>query len=157
MDKYRLMEDDTFLESYFVDVQYAPWPHTMVFFVWSTRRQSCFRITARTVLELHYETIYTEPLDNVDGMLVSIDALRNDDFRYWSDRIRLLAAHNGGDEAAPICLVFDSHIFAGRRHDTRLTTRDVGMLVVCRDFEIERDASYDGPRPFPHNIPSSDE
>lgn len=157
MDKYRALEDTTFMESYLVGFEYAPWPHTIVFYVWSTHRKSCYRITAKTVLELHYESCYVDPFNDTDLLLMSITIARNEDHRFWNDRVRLLTARDGGDDAEPICLVFDSHVFSGRRHNGRLTTQDIGMLVVCRDFDIERVAGYEGPRPFPHNIPSSGE
>jgi len=79
-----------------------------------------------------------------------------DDYEFWSDRIRLFCERGMDDGSPPICLEFDSHLFANRKRQLMTRDRNTGLLVVCRNVVVERDSTYNGPRPVVYSIPSDE-
>jgi len=147
-----------FAESFLMRVEARDWPNDLQFTVWSPYDGACYRICAEIVLESHFLRTGTGRLGPPgDGIpLGDIYITYGDEYQYWRDRIQAFAKQGFDDGREPICLEFDSHLFANRKHDFLTRSRDTGLLVVSRRVRVEIERGYDGPMPFPHNIPADE-
>lgn len=155
---YELLQGDSFLESFLMEITQLEWPNTYSFDIWSSNDCICYRIYVATVLEFHYLRIGTNPLGPA-GVGLPLDAIYlsyGEEYNYWCERIAAFARQGLDSGELPICIEFDSHLFANRKRELTISDKNIGMLVVCRSFEIEVNYSYQGPQPAPYNIPSSE-
>jgi hypothetical protein len=154
MNQYEALPGGDFAESFLMKVELVRWPNDLSFRVWSPGDQACYCIAATTVLEFHFLRSGTGSLiDAADGIpLGNIFRTYEDEHDYWSARIKAFANKglDGGED--PICLEFDSHLFANRQRQVLNRDRNTGILVVCRHVHVEHDRNYDGPTPAPHKI-----
>lgn len=156
--KYEQLRDGSFQESFLMEVVLEEWPNDYTFFVWSPQDGTCYRIITRDVLEFHFMRTGIGRLEGAsDGIpIANIYRTYGSDYDYWSGRVAAFAKQGCDVGEPPICIEFDSHLFANRRREMLRRNRDTGMLVVCRRFVIEPDYKYSGPWPSPVRIPSSD-
>lgn len=150
--------DGSFFESFLIRSEVEDWPNVYIFTVWSSQDALCYRITTSTVLEFHIKRTGTGTLENSgNGIpLLDIYSSKGEDFEYWSNRIACMKKKGFDSGSPPICLEFESHLFANRKGQDLVRDRSTGILVVCRRLTIEEDYQYDGPQPFPYRIPASD-
>jgi hypothetical protein len=147
-----------FAESFLMRVESRDWPNDLQFTVWSPYDGTCYRICAEIVLESHFLRTGTGRLGPPgDGIpLANIYVTYGDAYRYWCERIQAFAEQGFDDGTDPICLEFESHLFAYRKHAPLRWDKDTGVLVVCRRVRVEIDRGYGGPMPSPHNIPAGE-
>ncbi len=156
--EYKPLHGDSFVESFLMDVEQVEWPNEYVFLVWSPRDNTCYRIMTQNVLEHHFMRIGTGKLEGVshgiplDGIYLTY----GEEFEYWSERIAGFAEQGYDSGGPPVCIEFDSHLFANRKRQLLTSDRNIGLLVVCRNVKIEEYHSYGGPRPTAHIIPSDE-
>jgi hypothetical protein len=152
---YKPLQGESFFESFLMSVRLQDWPNNYVFDVWSSYDSKCYQITAQTVIEFHVMRTGTGPF-NLSGNgipLCNIYISSGEEHQYWSERIAAFAEQGYDTGDSPVCLEFDSHLFANRKRQMLSRDRYIGMLVVCRSVTVEEDFTYDGPMPFPCRIP----
>jgi hypothetical protein len=154
---YSALPGADFTESFLMKVELLEWPNDFVFVVWAPSDGACYRIVTKGVLEFHFMRTGTGRLQIDEGGLPlgSIYLTYEDEYRYWRDKIQAYAEQGYDSKADPICIEFDSHLFANRKRQDR-RDKNTGLLVVCRDVAVEEDYSYSGPRPTAYRIPSDD-
>jgi len=152
----RVLSGGDFHESFLMDVQQHDWPNDYIFVVWSPNDDACYRITTSCVLEFHYMRIGTGRLEGSgEGIPIgNIYESCEDEYEYWSERIMAFSKQGLDAGSSPICLEFDSHLFANRKRQLLTRDRNTGILVACRSVVVERDPTYNGSRPSVHVIPS---
>ncbi len=155
---YKPLRGYSFFESFLMSVRLQDWPNTYVFEVWSSYDSKCYKITAQTVVEFHIMRTGAGPFyPSGNGIpLGDIYVSFGEEHQYWSERIAAFAEQGYDTGDSPICLEFDSHLFANRKRQMLNRDRNIGMLVVCRSVTVEEDFTHDGPTPFPHRIPSDE-
>jgi hypothetical protein len=156
-NSYKKLPGGNFNGSFLFGIDQVDWPNNLVFVVWSPQDGVCYRITTETVLQFHYLRTGTGPLIH-KGNGIPLDNIYltyEDDYDYWMQRIKAFSeqGYDSGDEV--ICLEFNSHLLANRKHDIMTRDKDTGILVVCRKVSVNKDPEYKGPRPTPYNIPAA--
>jgi hypothetical protein len=155
---YHKFHGDSFFESFLLDLEVVDWPNKVVMHIWSSCDCEFYNVVATTVLEFHFSRIGTGDLVGNGGLpLDGIFTSRNEEFEYWLNRVNSFRASGIDKGSDPICLELHSHLLANRFHNLNMLTRNVGLLIVCRQVEVTRVPNYDGPKPVPHRIPAEDE
>ena len=146
-DRTEYLPGGNFCESWLVDIQQQNWPNEIIFLVWSTGDQVFYRITTHYVIEFHYMRTGVNELEwRNDGILISnIYQVFGEPYDYWMQRIAAFREQSLDLGDPPICLEFDSHLFANRKKHILSRDRDTGLLVVCRSVSVEVDDEWKHP------------
>lgn len=149
------MENGIFREAFLVGAEFGGWPNNLVFVVWSPLKHAAYRIIANVVLEFHFLRTGTIPLPaQISVPLDNIFLTYEEEYEFWLDRIKTLTKADLDNGAEPQCIEFSSSFFANRTRKTLVRDRNMGALVVCREYHIEVLHTYTGPRPNTHHIPA---
>lgn len=146
-DSKEYLPGGDFFESWLVDIQQQDWPNKIIFLVWSTSDQVCYRITTRHVIEFHYMRTGVAELDWRDnGILISnIYKNHGEHYDYWMQRITAFKEQGLDSGDPPICLEFNSHLFANRKKQMLTRDRDTGLFLVCRTVTVEIEEGWKYP------------
>ena len=155
----KVLNGGDFHESFLMDVIQIDWPNHIAFKVWSPNDDVCYEITTSCVLEFHFMRTGTGLLEiQEDGLpLGNIYESQLAEYDYWAERIEAFSIQGLDEGDPPICVEFDSHLFANRQRQLLTRNCNTGLLVACRNVTVEIDHSYNGPRPFVHSIPSGEQ
>lgn len=152
------VENDLFFESFLVGHDFENFPKSLALKLWSTVRKNCYRLTFTDVLEFHHVSLslfvadWQEkdlPIDNV-YLLDSGVAVR-----YWSDKRLHFLANGEKIEKLTYMGISSAACFGNRNHEN-VYHKDMGLLIICRDFQLGVDSTYTGPGFEPHRIRSDD-
>jgi len=148
----------TFRESFLMETEHLDWPDRCAYTVWSTENEMCYRIVMYNVLEYHFLRTGTGLLGGgfEELLLSNIYVTYDEEYQYWVERIEAHESQGLDSGEPPVCIELAAHIFANRKRQYLTRDRQTGLLVVCRNVDVEPVLGYAGPRPVAHNIPSTD-